>query len=109
MQRRIDLVPVDPPKYGIGYWLGETHTGRGLATAACQEVLELARDQLAATDLFAGGRMATSQASGCRNGSASLPSRTFRLLPLPSRARSRLTGSDVRRAGLNSNVGQTRQ
>jgi len=50
---RVDLVPVDPPRYGLGYWLAEEVTGRGLATAAVAALLEHARD-LGATDVFAG-------------------------------------------------------
>ncbi|WP_199511210.1 GNAT family N-acetyltransferase [Nucisporomicrobium flavum] len=50
---RVDLVPVDPPRYGIGYWLSEDATGHGYATAAVLAVLEHARS-LGATDVFAG-------------------------------------------------------
>lgn len=50
---RVDLVPVDPPRYGLGYWLAEEVTGRGLATAAVAALLEHAR-KLGATDVFAG-------------------------------------------------------
>ena len=51
---RIDLVPVDPPRYGLGYWLAQSATGKGYATAAVQAVLALARDGLKASDIFAG-------------------------------------------------------
>jgi RimJ/RimL family protein N-acetyltransferase len=51
---RVDLVPVDPPHFGLGYWLSDTATGRGLATEAVRAVLTHARDDLAATDVFAG-------------------------------------------------------
>ncbi len=51
---RIDLVPVDPPRYGLGYWLSETHTGRGLATTAVAALLAYAHLDLNATDIFAG-------------------------------------------------------
>lgn len=50
----IDLVPVAPPRYGLGYWLGETSTGKGYATAALQALMEFARTELRATDIFAG-------------------------------------------------------
>jgi RimJ/RimL family protein N-acetyltransferase len=49
---RIDLVPVDPPRYAIGYWLGVNATGKGFATAAA--LIDFAREQLSATDVFAG-------------------------------------------------------
>ncbi|GAB1689184.1 GNAT family N-acetyltransferase [Krasilnikovia sp. M28-CT-15] len=51
---RVDLVPVDPPKYGLGYWLSEAATGRGLATTAVAALLEYAGTELHATDVFAG-------------------------------------------------------
>lgn len=50
----MDLVPVAPPRYGLGYWLGESSTGKGYATAALQALLEFARTKLRATDVFAG-------------------------------------------------------
>jgi RimJ/RimL family protein N-acetyltransferase len=51
---RIDLVPVDPPRYAIGYWLGANATGKGLATAAAATLIDFAREQRSATDIFAG-------------------------------------------------------
>lgn len=51
---RMDLVAVEPPKYGVGYWLAEQSTGRGYASAALTEILAFARDELSATDVFAG-------------------------------------------------------
>jgi RimJ/RimL family protein N-acetyltransferase len=51
---RIDLVPVDPPRYSMGYWLAEHATGRGLATAAARAIIELAEQRLGATDILAG-------------------------------------------------------
>ncbi|UXN74750.1 GNAT family N-acetyltransferase [Devosia sp. A8/3-2] len=51
---RIDLVPVDPPKYGLGYWLAEKATGKGYATAALQALIGFARSDLNATDIYAG-------------------------------------------------------
>lgn len=51
---RIDLVPVDPPKYGLGYWLVEKATGKGYATAALQALIGFARSDLHATDIYAG-------------------------------------------------------
>jgi len=51
---RVDLVPVAPPHYAIGYWLSQDSTGRGYANAACTAVIEYARTALSATDIFAG-------------------------------------------------------
>lgn len=51
---RIDLVAVDPPRYGMGYWLGARATGKGYMTAAVAALVEFAREQLGATDVFAG-------------------------------------------------------
>ncbi|GAB1644852.1 GNAT family N-acetyltransferase [Krasilnikovia sp. MM14-A1259] len=51
---RVDLVPVDPPKYGLGYWLSEDATGRGLATSAVAALLDYAGTELHGTDVFAG-------------------------------------------------------
>jgi len=51
---RIDIIPVDPPRYGLGYWLAQNSTGRGYATAALQAVLEFARADLQASDTYAG-------------------------------------------------------
>jgi RimJ/RimL family protein N-acetyltransferase len=50
----MELVPVAPPRYGLGYWLGESFTGKGYATAALQALMEFARTELKATDVFAG-------------------------------------------------------
>lgn len=51
---RIDLIAVDPPRYGTGYWLGLDHTGAGRATAACEALFDYAVRALGATDIFAG-------------------------------------------------------
>lgn len=50
---RVDLIPVDPPRYGLGYWIAEDAAGHGYATRAVASVLRHART-LAATDVFAG-------------------------------------------------------
>jgi ribosomal-protein-serine acetyltransferase len=50
---RVDLNPVSPPHWVLGYWLDEAHVGRGLATAAGREAIEHART-LGATELYAG-------------------------------------------------------
>ncbi len=51
---RVDLMPVAPPRYSIGYWLAEHAVGHGWATAACRAALHYARSMLEATDVFAG-------------------------------------------------------
>lgn len=51
---RVDLNPVDPPRYSIGYWLDHAHTGHGYATLACAAAIEYARTELGATDIYAG-------------------------------------------------------
>lgn len=51
---RADLVPVDPPRFGLGYWLASEATGRGYATIAVGTLIEHARETLAATDVYAG-------------------------------------------------------
>lgn len=51
---RVDLNPVAPPQYSIGYWLDEWHTGRGYTTAACAALIDYASTDLGATDIFAG-------------------------------------------------------
>ena len=50
---RVDLVPIDPPRWVIGYWLDEAATGQGLATIACRAAIEHARG-LGATEIYAG-------------------------------------------------------
>lgn len=50
----VELLPVEPPKYGLGYWLAENACGRGLATLSCEAVISYARESLEATDVFAG-------------------------------------------------------
>ena len=51
---RVDLVPVSPPHWSIGYWLDHAHRGRGLTTAACRAAVEHARRSLGATEVYAG-------------------------------------------------------
>ncbi|MGW0710103.1 GNAT family N-acetyltransferase [Streptomyces sp. NPDC002643] len=51
---RVDLVAVNPPKYGFGYWLDRQATGHGYATAACRALIEYGATVLGATDVFAG-------------------------------------------------------
>jgi len=51
---RVDLLGVEPPRYGLGYWVAASHVGRGIATAAVQRVVDFAFAQCRATDIFAG-------------------------------------------------------
>jgi RimJ/RimL family protein N-acetyltransferase len=51
---RVELVAVDPPKYGLGYLLDKNECGRGVATEAVRSLVEYAFDSLGATDVFAG-------------------------------------------------------
>lgn len=50
---RVDLVPINPPHWVIGYWLDEASTGQGVATAACRAAIEHSRT-LGATEVYAG-------------------------------------------------------
>jgi RimJ/RimL family protein N-acetyltransferase len=50
----IALVAVDPPTFGLGYWLAENACGRGLATLALATLIQYASAELGATDLYAG-------------------------------------------------------
>lgn len=51
---RVDLIPVDPPNYAIGYWLAEAATGQGYAAASVNALIEYARIHLGASDIYAG-------------------------------------------------------
>lgn len=51
---RVDLIEVEPGRYGIGYWLAEDATGRGYATEALRALLDFARDGLGARAVYAG-------------------------------------------------------
>lgn len=50
----VTLVPVQPPRFGLGYLLAESACGHGIATIAVQTAARHARRDLAATELFAG-------------------------------------------------------
>ena len=51
---RIDLVPVVPPRYSLGYWLAKDATGLGYATVAVTALIEYAANKLGASDIYAG-------------------------------------------------------
>ena len=51
---RVDLLGIEPPKYGLGYWLSENHTGKGYATEAVRAVIGFASSTCGASDIYAG-------------------------------------------------------
>ena len=51
---RADLNPVAPPRYGLGYWLAQQATGSGHATHALAALLRFAREDLHASEVYAG-------------------------------------------------------
>lgn len=51
---RADLTPVDPPRYGLGYWLAQGATGKGYAGLALSGLLEFAASNLHASEVYAG-------------------------------------------------------
>ena len=51
---RADLTPVDPPRFGLGYWLAQNATGKGYAQAALTALLSFAASELGATEIYAG-------------------------------------------------------
>lgn len=48
------IIAAAPPHYSLGYWLAQTATGQGLASAACATLIERSSTVLGATDMFAG-------------------------------------------------------
>lgn len=51
---RADLIAIEPPNYGIGYWLAAHATGKGYATAAVAALTNHARHIPGAATLYAG-------------------------------------------------------
>ena len=51
---RVDLNPVAPGTFVLGYWLGHAYTGRGYATESCRAILDYGRRSLGATEFWAG-------------------------------------------------------
>jgi RimJ/RimL family protein N-acetyltransferase len=51
---RAELVPKLPGHYGLGYWLGREHVGRGVMTTTVSRLLRHARETLEAVAFFAG-------------------------------------------------------
>ncbi len=50
---RAELVPKLPGHYGLGYWLGREHVGRGFMTTTVSRLLTHARETLEAVTFFA--------------------------------------------------------
>ena len=48
------LLLASPNGWGLGYWLGSEHTGRGYATVASQALMDYARAEHGATDFYSG-------------------------------------------------------
>jgi RimJ/RimL family protein N-acetyltransferase len=53
MVGRIVLVPVEPPRYGVGYWVAKPQQGKGFATAGLRALVAYA-GSLGASDVYAG-------------------------------------------------------
>mgnify|MGYP002408322204 FL=1 len=51
---RIDLNPVEPGAFVLGYWIGSEYIGKGYVTAGCRALLDYGREALGATDYWAG-------------------------------------------------------
>lgn len=51
---RVDLVPVDPPDFGLGYWLGAEYCGRGYATAAVRALIGYSRQAFEVSAVWTG-------------------------------------------------------
>lgn len=51
---RVDLLGIEPPNYGLGYWLSENHTGKGYATESVRAVIGFASSVCRARDIYAG-------------------------------------------------------
>ncbi len=50
----VTLVHGVPPRWGLGFWLAETATGRGYMAASLSRLLEYAQHELDATEVLAG-------------------------------------------------------
>lgn len=50
---RVDLNPIDPPRWVLGYWIDGSFSGRGIVTSACRAAIAYAAT-LGATEIYAG-------------------------------------------------------
>jgi ribosomal-protein-serine acetyltransferase len=55
---QVDLNPVAPGVFVLGYWLGEEFIGHGYMTAACGAIMDYARQTRAVKEFWAGIRPA---------------------------------------------------
>ena len=60
---RVDLNPVAPGVYVLGYWLGEEFTGHGYMTAACRALIDYARSTWTVSAFWAGVRHANQESA----------------------------------------------
>ncbi|NLJ25623.1 MAG: GNAT family N-acetyltransferase [Firmicutes bacterium] len=51
---RVDLAPVGPGAFVLGYWIGSEYVGYGYVTAACLALMDYGQEELGATDFWAG-------------------------------------------------------
>jgi len=51
---RVDLSPVAPGAFVLGYWIGSEYTGCGYVTGACRTLMDYATRELGAIDFWAG-------------------------------------------------------
>ncbi len=91
---RVDLNPVAPGTFVLGYWLGLSYTGRGYATASCRAILEYGRNALGAHEFWAGITHGNRKSVGVigRLGFTAVEA-------LPDRTRFRLAAQDCRPTG----------
>lgn len=87
---RIDLVPIAPPHWSIGYFLAEQVTGRGIATATCIALAPVAREA-GAVDLYGGVTLGNDKSCAVLRRAGyeliqTMSNRTRRWLPLAAEA-----------------------
>ncbi len=55
---QVDLTPVAPGVFVLGFWLGQAHTGQGIMPTACKAILEYACQTRPVKEFLAGVRLA---------------------------------------------------